>query len=90
MADKKTKESSKEKKNQPSITKILFVEFFLAGDNKCKREDFLPYKNKKAIDFNNKIYLKLSYDNSCDFIKPIIRSSFIECLKIKKEFTNLK
>ena len=57
--------------------------------NKCKREDLLPYKNKKAIDFNNKIYLKLSYDNSCDFIKPIIRSSFIECLKIKKEFIDI-
>ena len=57
--------------------------------NKCKREDLLPYKNKKAIDFNNKIYLKLSYDNSCDFIKPIIKSSFIECLKIKKEFIDI-
>ena len=32
--------------------------------NNCKREDLLPYKDKKSIDFNNKLYLKLSYDNS--------------------------
>ena len=56
--------------------------------NNCKREDLLPYKDKKSIDFNNKLYLKLSYDNSCDFIKPIIKNSFTGCLKIKKEFIN--
>jgi hypothetical protein len=57
-----------------------------------KREDILPYKKRKCLNFENNIFLKLAFDKNCNNFNSFIKNSFNSSLKLKPEFenTNLK
>ena len=53
-----------------------------------KREDILPYKKRKCLNFENNTFLKLAFDKNCNNFNSIIKNSFNSSLKLKPEFEN--